>query len=92
MSLLSNAIKVFLMTWIRSLPLTVPVIITMFLQAVACVCVCLCGLWLFGLVHTSLPFLLFLLNERHWKEVSAWSYLTRAEMQCESVREPEWCV
>lgn len=77
------------MTWIRSLPLTVPVIITMFLQAV---CACLCGLWLFGLVHTSLPFLLFLLNERHWKEVSAWSYLTRAEMQCESVREPEWCV
>lgn len=44
MSLLSNAIKVFLMTWIRSLPLTVPVIITMFLQAVACVCVCV-SLW-----------------------------------------------
>lgn len=31
------------MTWIRSLPLTVPVIITMFLQAV-CVCVCV-SLW-----------------------------------------------
>lgn len=43
------------MTWIRSLPLTVPVIITMFLQAV-CVCVSLWSLvvW-FGAHITPFP-------------------------------------
>lgn len=29
------------------------------------------------------PFTLILLNERHWKEVCACSYLTTAEMLCE---------